>query len=52
MRANKEEHLKVVYDKKSDRFHYVRAINKIPFRFGCDTFWKFCEFMQSGIKRV
>lgn len=42
MRLNKEDHIKTIYDKSADRFFYVRAMNKLPFRFGCDVFWQFC----------
>jgi hypothetical protein len=51
MRVNKEDHIKTIYDKTADRFYYLRAVNKQPFRFGCDTFWEFCEYMLSGDKK-
>ena len=39
IRLNKEEYIKVLYDKREDRFYYIKAVNKNDFRFGSDVFW-------------
>ncbi len=48
MRMNKEEYIKAIYYKAQDKFNFVKAVNKQPFRFGSDVFWQFCSFMGSG----
>ena len=48
IRSNKEEYLKVLYNKNEDRFYIVKSVVKHEFRFGSDAFWAFCSYMQSG----
>ena len=42
---NKDEFIKSIYYKAQDKFFFVKAVNKQPFRFGSEVFWQFCQYM-------